>query len=148
MNYIEVIDLIERTCINNYFVNQVGYGNLSDLNTPEDEEPPLYPYAFINPVSISHNGITGTLSVNLIVMTQAYDTTTDELMHQSNCTEYLLQVISHINMNLDNPDIEIITPFTITPFKERFSDDVVGATANISIVYPSLLNDCTPPYAD
>jgi len=146
MNYIELIDLIKDTCINNYFINQVGYGNLSDLNTPEDEEPPLYPYAFINPVSISHNGSTGTLSVNLIVMTQTYETETDELQHQSNCIENILQIISHVNMNLTNPLNEVITPFSITPFKERFSDDVVGATANLSIVYPSPLNDCLPPY--
>lgn len=146
MNYIELIDLIKDTCINNYFINQVGYGNLSDLNTPEDEEPPLYPYAFINPVSISHNGRTGTLSINLIVMTQTYETETDELKHQSNCIENILQIISHINMNLTNPQNEVITPFSITPFKERFSDDVVGATANLSIVYPSTLNDCIPPY--
>jgi hypothetical protein len=49
-------------------------------------------------------------------------------------------------MNLTNPLNEVITPFSITPFKERFSDDVVGATANLSIVYPSPLNDCLPPY--
>ena len=146
MNYKEIVDLIKNTCEEHYFINQVGYGNLSDLNTPEDEEPPLYPYAFINPVSISQSNNTGSLSVNLIMMTQTYENETNELIQQSNCIKYINDVIAHINMNLDNPDVEFVTPFTITPFKERFSDDVVGATANITINFSSLFNDCTSPY--
>jgi hypothetical protein len=142
MNYKEIVDLIKNTCEEHYFINQVGYGNLSDLNTPEDEEPPLYPYAFLNPVSISQSNNTGSLSLNLIIMTQTYENETSELTEQSNCVRYINDVISHINMNLVNPDVEFVTPFTITPFKERFSDDVVGATANITINFSSLFNDC------
>jgi len=142
MKYKEIVDLIKNTCEEHYFINQVGYGNLSDLNTPEDEEPPLYPYAFINPVSISQSNNIGSLSINLIMMTQTYENETSELTQQSNCIKYINDVISHINMNLVNPDVEFVTPFTITPFKERFSDDVVGATANITINFSSLFNDC------
>ena len=146
MNYKEIIDLINDTCIDHFFINQVGYGNISDLNTPDDEEPPLYPYAFLNPVSISQGDKTGTFSGNLIVMTQTYDKEVDELTQQSNCIKYLTDIISKINMNLTNPLVEFNTPFTITPFKEKFTDDVVGATANISITYPSLFDDCNSPY--
>ena len=146
MNYKEIIDLIKNTCEEHYFINQVGYGNLSDLNTPEDEEPPVYPYAFINPVSLNQTNNTSSLSINLIIMTQTYENISSELIEQSNCIKYINDIISRININLVNPQVEFLTPFTITPFKERFSDDVVGATANITINYSSLFNDCDSPF--
>lgn len=146
MNYIEIVDLIKDKCVNHFFINQFGYGNISDINTPEDEQPPLYPYAFLNPVNVSQNEKNSVVSFNLILMTQTFNTETDELREQSNCMEYIKQIISSVNMSLDNPLVEFVLPFSITPFKERFSDDVVGATANISITYPSGLNDCNSPY--
>ena len=147
MTYKEIIDLIKTTCLNNYFINEFSYGNISDINTPEDEEPVNYPYAFLNPVSISQDEQQATLSANLIVMTQTYESQTDELLQQSNCINYLNQIISHIQMNLDNPLVTFNTPFTITPFKERFSDNVVGGTASISISFPLGFDDCDTPYS-
>jgi len=146
MKYREIVDLIKTTCLDNYFINEFSYGNISDINTPDDEEPVNYPYAFLNPINITNDGLTSTFSANLIVMTQTYETLDEELTQQSNCINYLEQIISHINMNLDNPLVEFVTPFSITPFKERFSDNVVGATAAISIQYPSNINDCDTPY--
>lgn len=147
MTYKEIVDLIKTTCLDNYFINEFSYGNISDINTPEDEEPVNYPYAFLNPVSISQDEQQATLSANLIVMTQTYESQTDELLQQSNCIGYLNQIISHIQMNLDNPLVIFNTPFTITPFKERFSDNVVGGTASISISFPLGFDDCDTPYS-
>lgn len=145
MKYKEIIDVIEEIVDGHVNVNQWGYGNISDINTPEDEEPPQYPYIFLNPVSINQDERMATLSANLICMTQTYETSSDELLQQSNCIEYLREVISHINMNLDNPQVEFVLPVTFTPFKERFSDNVVGATATINITYPAPLDDCRNP---
>lgn len=145
MKYKEIIDLIKDISEGHILVNEFSFGNISDINTPEDEKPPQYPYVFLNPVSISQGLRTATFSANLIVMTQTYDTADDILLQQSNMSEILLNIISNVNMNLKEPQVEFITPFTITPFKERFSDDVVGATANISITYPSPLDDCLTP---
>ena len=145
MKYREIIDLIKDISEGHVNVNEFAFGNISDINTPEDEQPPQYPYVFLNPVSITQGERTGTFSANLIVMTQTYDTATDILLQQSNMMDILLSIISNVNMNLNEPQVEFITPFSITPFKERFSDDVVGATANISITYPSLLDDCRSP---
>ena len=142
MNYKNIIDIIQTICDNHYFINQFGYGEISDINTPEDKEPPNYPYVFINPVNISMGDKTTSFNFNLICMTQAYDTQTDTIQQQSNCMVYVKDIISKVNMTLDNPLIQFIEPYNITPFKERFSDDVVGATANISIEYANVLDNC------
>lgn len=147
MKYKEIVDIIKNTCLNNFFINEFSYGNISDINTPDDEEPVNYPYAFLNPINISNDGVTSTFNANLIIMTQTSDTLDEELQQQSNCINYLEQIIGKINKNLENPFVEFITPFSVTPFKERFSDNVVGATASIAIQYPSNITDCDTPYA-
>lgn len=147
MKYKEIVDIIKNTCLDNFFINEFSYGNISDINTPDDEEPVNYPYAFLNPINVTNDGITSTFNANLIIMTQTYDTLDEELEQQSNCINYLEQIIGKINKNLDNPQVEFLTPFSVTPFKERFSDNVVGATASIAIQYPSNITDCDTPYA-
>ncbi len=146
MTYKEIIELVKGICNTHHFVNQFGYGNISDINVPSDEEAPDYPYAFVNPTTIVYDGRTAVISFNLIMMTQCYDTEADYIFQQSNCIEYLMDIISKINMSLDEPLVEFITPFSVVPFKERFSDNVVGATATISIRYPALLDNCNSPY--
>jgi len=157
MKYKEIVDLIKDISEGHVLVETFGYGSISDINTPNESDTlinnrgPLYPYVFLNPVSISQNERTATFSANLIVMTQTYDegyvdyVRDEELKMQSEMIDILIDIISNINMNLTNPQVEFITPFTITPFKERFSDSVVGGTANISITYPSPLDDCRTP---
>lgn len=146
MTYKEIVDLIKDTCNDNYFINDFSYGNISDINTPDDQEPVNYPYAFLNPVSISQTEQFATLNANLIIMTQTYETLEEELIGQSNCVNYLNQIIGRLKMNLDNPLVDFNFPVTVTPFKERFSDNVVGATANLSITFPYGFDDCDTPF--
>jgi hypothetical protein len=42
--------------------------------------------------------------------------------------------------------VEFNLPFSINPFKERFSDDVIGATGSIVVTYPTPFNECESPY--
>lgn len=146
MTYEEIVQTIEGVCENHLFINTFGYGDISDINTPDTEQAPDYPYMFLNPTSIQSDNKVSRFSFNLISMTQAKDTKADTIKHQSLCIQYLSDVISKVNMTLENPLIEISTPFTITPFKERFSDDVVGATASLTIIYNSPLDICDKPY--
>lgn len=147
MNYKEIVDLIKTTSLEHFFINEFGYGDISDINNPEDEVPPNYPYAFLNPVSVSNNGIISNFTFNLIVMTQGYETQTDEIEQQSNCIRYLGDILGRVNNTLTNPLVEFNLPFSINPFKERFSDDVIGASGSITITYPTPFNECESPYS-
>ena len=145
MNYKGIIDLIKVECLNHYFISQFGYGDISDINTPEDKEPPNYPYMFLNPINVSVGNKISTFNFNLICMTQCIDKETDIITNQSRCIEYLMNILSRVNVSLEEPLVEFVEPYDITPFKERFSDDVVGATASLTIIYPNPLDNCDIP---
>ena len=145
MNYKGIIDLIKVECNNHYFIHTFGYGDISDISTPDDNEAPDYPYMFLNPINISVGNKVSTFNFNLICMTQSLDDETDIITKQSNCLKYLIDVISRVNISLEEPLVEFVEPYDITPFKERFSDDVVGATASLSIIFPNVLDNCDIP---
>ena len=142
MNYKDIVEVIKEISEAHFFINTWGYGEISDIMTPDNQEPPDYPYMFMNPVSIGGGDRSDSFTFNLICMTQAYDLETDIIQEQSNCLVYLKDVISRVNMTLDHPLIQFVEPYTFTPFKERFQDDVVGFTATMTIQYSNSLDIC------
>ena len=147
MTYKDLITTFKTISLDNVFVNQFGYGQLTDINYPSDKDAPDYPYVFVNPVSVSISEKTSQVTFNLIVMDKRYDTEDDTLLGQSECIEIVNQILSRFTLYLDYPLIQINTPINVVPFKERFNDTVVGATATISITYNNPYNICNPPYA-
>ena len=148
MTYKEIIDTFKQKVQGHFFINTFGYGDISDIMTPDNEQPPYYPYIFLNPVSVTSNDRTSTFSFNVICMTQAPMGETNIIRAQSDCMDNLRDLIAKVNYTLDDPLIQFNEPYTFTPFKERFQDDVVGATCAMSITYPSILDGCNTPIAD
>lgn len=145
MNYQSLVTTF-KTIINDHkFIKTFGYGSLSDIAVPEGKKSPDYPYAFINPVSVTQDSFTSTFSFNLILMTQVLDEESDELYGQSICIKYINDLVSAFNLASGHPNIYINTPFNIVPFKERFQDDVVGVTAQLDVFYDSGLSVCESP---
>lgn len=145
MNYKDLILKIEGLIDEHLMVNEYGYGDLSDISTPSDKEPPNYPYMFLNPVSVALNNRTSVFSFNLISMTQIGDTYDELIDGQSLTYDILKDVISRINYIIDGDIYKVQLPLILTPFKERFDDDVVGFTATINIEYSDPLNACDRP---
>ena len=148
MTYKEIIDVFKKKVQGHFFVNQFGYGDISDIMTPDDGKAPYYPYIFLNPVSVSSNDKVSSFNFNLICMTQALDDEISIIKKQSDCIDNLRDIIARVNNTLIDPLVEIQEPFTFTPFKERFQDDVVGATCNLTVTYPTILDACNSPIAD
>lgn len=141
MSYKSVINRIKYIVDNHKYLQTFGYGDISDINTPEDLEAPDYPYVFLNPVSVVGDKRSKRFNMNLIIMEITYDKQTNIYETQDLCITLLNEILSYIND--DTPrEYNIITPYTITPFKERFSDDVVGITANLTFEYQEGLNNC------
>lgn len=143
MNYENLITNIKTILDNHYMINEVGEGNISDINYPKDGESPDYPYAFMNTNNVILGRNSFQYSFNLIVMTQCLDDTI--LERQSDMIQIINDVYATIVGSLNDPFLNINDNINITPFKERFSDVVVGATALITISYAKPLNACDLP---
>jgi hypothetical protein len=63
---------------------------------------------------------------------------------QSDCQQYIDDIIADLWENAGKPDIQFTV--TYTPFVERFADEVAGMTAAISIQVPISINACIIPY--
>ena len=148
MTYNEIIDVFKKKVQGHFFINEFGYGDISDISTPDDGKAPYYPYIFLNPVSVTSNDRVSTFNFNLICMTQCRDDQYQIIKKQSDCIDNLRDIIAQVNNTLIDPLVEIQSNYTFTPFKERFQDDVVGASCNITVTYPSQLDACNVPIAD
>ena len=145
MTYKELVNSLQLAITNHLFINTQGYGNISDIEVPENEEPPNYPYAFINPVSMAYSRRDFTWTFNLILMTQVNDSQTDDLAGQDAMIQIISDLMSTYLLTNEDPLIDVTVPFTMVPFKERFQDDVVGATATITMTYGKPIDGCVIP---
>lgn len=148
MTYNEIIDIFKKKVQGHFFINEFGYGDISDIMTPNDGKAPYYPYIFLNPVTVTSNDRTSSFNFNLICMTQCRDDEYQIIKKQSDCIDNLRDIIAQVNNTLIDPLVEIQPNYTFTPFKERFQDDVVGASCNITVTYPSQLNACNVPISE
>jgi len=146
MTYKDLVDRIMQIVNSHLMVELVGYGNLSDIEVPDNEEPPDYPYVFLNPVTVSNDRREFNLTMNLICMTQVKDRELCEIDGQSICIGIIQDIVSQFLLTTNDPLIDVVTPFSITPFKERFQDNVVGATATLTINYGKAIDGCLTPF--
>lgn len=145
MTYQLLLSRLEEIITSHKFIFEYGYGNISDIAKPDDEKAPDYPYAFINPVQTTLNPQSFSATFNLIVMTQVLDSEDDEIFGQSNCMKYINDVLSQFVMTNNDPLLAVSFPVNMTPFKERFQDDVVGATAQVTVTYGKGMSVCDSP---
>lgn len=144
MTYKEVVDRIEQAVNNHVMLADFGYGQLSDIKVlDEDGDGANYPYAFLNPAGVARNQQASTYSFNLIMMEMAL-TPRDVLQIQSDCIQYLNDIISELRFDSTfAPDVQLTN--SIQVFKERFQDEVAGATATFNIVVADPINNCVAP---
>lgn len=146
MTYKETIDRLDAIIRSHLMVETCGYGNISDIAVPDNEQPPNYPYVFINPIAVNLDRQSFNFNFNLIAMTQVKDKELDEIEGQDICIGILQDVVSQYLLSNQDPLFDITTPFSVTPFKERFQDDVVGAAAVLTINYGKAIDGCLVPF--
>jgi len=157
MTYQELVNKIQTIVNEHYMLVDFGYGDLSDLktrfeNTSGNEQVQAdYPYCFLNPTSHSRNQSAVTYNFNMIVMDMARGEVSDDpfnnmLAIQSQCQQYIDDIIAHLWNDADPKMNVIYSNLTYTPFNERFSDDVAGMTASLQIQVSVPINDCIAPF--
>ena len=141
MTYRELVEYIEGRVNAHELVNQYGFGNLSDIETPGDDSPE-YPYVFLRPVDMQIGAHSNQFNFELILMDYVFDTTYSYVDGVSRMTQILADIVEDIRSN-QNRNIDITLNVTATPFKERFKDSVVGVTATLNIVTAEPLDGCS-----
>lgn len=150
MNYKQIVDNIELVCTNHKMINDFGYGQLSDIKIlDESGDGADYPYAFLVPGSHSRVGQSMSYSFNLIMMEMAKGP--DHVLKiQSDMMEVLHDVIGYLKSSGPLKDIELNLNFQV--FRERFQDEVAGATVTIDMDVPlpirNNVNGCDDPFDD
>jgi len=150
--YKQIVDLFKSAALNHLMIQDFGYGQLSDIKTRNEsqdgDQEVDYPYAFLNPTTHQRQQSTITYQFNLIMMDMARDEEGDKydnfLTIQSECQQYIDDMVSELWNTSTKPDIQLT--MTYTPFVERFQDELAGMTASISIVVPVTINNCIAPY--
>lgn len=144
MNYKGIVDKFKEIVLDHKMIHDFGYGDLSDIKVVAEDNDGAgeadYPYAFLNPAGIQQNNAARTMSFNLIIMEMVAD---DFLKIQSDCIQYLDDIIAKFNR--DSQD-DIVLSYTVTVFKERFQDEVAGATASIQVRTKEAKDDCITPF--
>ncbi len=152
MTYKEIVNSLIEIVKSHKIVRSVGYGNLTDLVEPLKRENRAsdnidyeinYPYVFINPTAHTLTKNKTTYSFNLIVMEQPKEGTLGTIQAQSECYEYIKDILARIYYELD---LDFNLNSQVTPFQEKYNDVVAGMTATITIQVRDPLNDCITPF--
>ena len=147
MTYKDLVDKIEGAVNDHAMLYDFGYGQLSDIKVlDEDGDGANYPYAFLVPAGVSRNNQSQVYSFSLIIMEMAL-TPSDVLTVQSDCIQYLNDIISVLRYDTTFSGDTLLNSSTQV-FRERFQDDVAGATASFQIAIADPISACLAPIAD
>lgn len=146
MNYKQVVDRIEEAVQRHLMLADFGYGQLSDIKVLDDDSDGAdYPYAFLNPGGISRTAQMQQYTFNLIIMEMALNPR-EILKVQSDAIQYLNDIISELRFDVDfTGDVQLTS--SIQVFRERFQDEVAGATAQLTIQVADAIDNCDAPIA-
>lgn len=150
MNYKEIVDLLGSIATEHKMIADYGYGELSDIKTRAENTTggADYPYMFINPAGGVRDNRTATWTFNLVMM-EICGPGDDFLQVQSDCAQYLADVLAYLELKVVGPTApQPVYSTQLQPFKERFQDQVAGMTAVLQVIVPDPLNDCITPFAD
>lgn len=144
MTYETLINILRQLAEDHVLINQWGYGNISDVQTPETGAP-NYPYMFVNPQSVNIDAYGGEATLNIIAMDQALMGVDQEINAQSRMIALIQDILAQYRLNLSDQPVDINLPVFVQPFKERFKDNVIGATATITLRFSEPLQICFDP---
>lgn len=127
-------------------VKQYGFGQLYNENG-EPKAKQVYPGMWVNPVQTSVNEYNLVRSYQILIYDVVYDDGTPEFTNQnkviSDCEEYAFRLVRFLK---NKSDIFYVqgSP-VVTPFTDRFLDDVSGVILTIDVEFNAESADCEDP---
>lgn len=143
--YKEFIQFFELMCSQHMAVKQFQVGELSDIDVESNvDNPTKYPLVFLVPqTSFMDRFGKLTLGFSMIVADIAKNQEDLEVNTHNNTMMIIQDLLSRIILTTpDKVDFEVETPVAVTPFVERFKNNLAGWTAEINIGLTSPFNFC------
>ena len=139
-----------ETAVNQHLaLNFFAAGTIDKLDSTSQNV--TYPFVFLRPLTsigvvLGPTGTSGerTLTFELYVMDVPKVTDDDVIKLQSNCEQYLYDIIGYFNVGNMQQDYQINLN-NIVPVNEAFNDRVTGWVANLTITTPYTLDFCNYP---
>lgn len=123
-------------------ISQFGYGNIVDQNGTLKVNQ-KYPGCWVQPQSSTIVGNTILRSYQIIFYDVPYESSDNENDIISDCEEYAFRLNRFL---LEKSDTFIVSGQpTITPFRDKFLDDVSGVQVDIAIEFNGDLEECNDP---
>lgn len=144
--YKQVVKLFEDIALSQQAVKQFQVGQFSDLDVETDVHTfQRFPLVFMVPrtSSLDRYGKM-VLGFSMVVCDIAKDNVEDLQVNTHNSTLMIFQDIASkiILTNASTIDMDIETPINITPFQEKFNNNLTGWTAELNVLVSSPFNLC------
>lgn len=127
-------------------LKQYGFGQLYNENG-EPKVKQVYPGLWCNPVQTTTNEYSIVRNYQILIYDVVYQDGTEEFTNQnkviSDCEEYAFRLVRFLKNKSDIFDVAG-SP-TITPFTDRFLDDVSGVILTIDIEFNGDISYCEDP---
>ena len=135
MNYKEIVDRLTLLMESHQMISDTGYGQLSDIKVlDESGDGADYPYAFLVPGQHQRQQQMMMYNFNLVVMEMAKDQG-EVLKVQSDMMAIIDDLLGAVKHTIyGNLDVELNV--SVNVFRERFQDEVAGATAQLTFELP------------
>lgn len=148
--YKQVVKLFEDIALSQQAVKQFQVGQFSDLDVETDVHTfQRFPLVFMVPrtSSLDRYGKM-VLGFSMVVCDIAKDNVEDLQINTHNNTLMILQDIASkiILTNAATIDMDIETPINITPFQEKFNNNLTGWTAELNVLVMSPFDLCNAAF--
>lgn len=147
--YKDIVDDFQAAVNAHLALNYFAAGTIDKLDSTTQNVP--YPMAFLRPLTsigvvLNATGTSGerTLTFELYVLDVPKLTDEDVIKLQSNCEQYIYDVISYFNLGSMQQDYQVNLN-NITPVNEAFNDRVTGWVGSITVTTPYVLDFCNYP---
>mgnify|MGYP000285179582 CR=1 FL=1 len=144
MTYEQIIRDFFQVCEAHKMIQTWGYGQLTDLVDPYNQEAQDYPYAFLIPQSHLIAEHSMQYNFQLIMQELVMGGQSEVIRAQSDALLYIKDILAHFYYHLEGYDFDLNVQ--VTPFREKYDDSVAGMTANIQFIVRDALDDCIAPY--
>jgi hypothetical protein len=144
--YKQTVKLFEQIALSQQAVKQFQVGQFSDLDIETDVNPfQRFPLVFMVPRTSSLDRFGKmVLGFSMVVCDIAKDNVEDLQVNTLNSTLMIFQDIASkiIMTTAMQVDIDLETPINVTPFQERYNNNLTGWTAELNVIVSSPFNLC------